>query len=117
MVQHLNLTLKSFVSKLVFYHETLDRAFSSHMSVTTVEIVLQVVEAHSSGRELTIKELCSGSRKTILSVRKKLAYLVDDGWLEIRSGNKDRRQKIITPQSKLMDLLKQMMAEENLNKN
>jgi DNA-binding MarR family transcriptional regulator len=84
--------------------------YSSH-SVITYDLILVILQAHYTGRALTMKELCTGSVRSVLNVRQHLEQLEKDGWIVFSNGIHDKRLRIVRATSKLTDLSSKIFDE------
>ena len=78
-----------------------------------------MLKAHLEGRNLTIKELCTGSIRSTLNTRKHIDLLIDDGWIILSNGVHDKRHRLVNATDKLIYLVDGLIdsgkTESNLN--
>ena len=78
-----------------------------------------MLKAHLQDRNLTIKELCTGSIRSTLNTRRHINLLIDDGWIVLSNGVHDKRHRIVNATDKLINLVDDLIdsgkTESNLN--
>lgn len=107
------------INKLIELREILDKKLYSGHALITYDLILDVLKAHLEGRNLTIKELCTGSIRSTLNTRKHINLLIDDGWIVLSNGVHDKRHRLVNATDKLIHLVDGLIdsgrAESNLN--
>lgn len=93
------------IDKLIELREILNQQLYSGHSLITYDLILDVLKAHVQGRNLTIKELCTGSIRSTLNTRKHIKLLIDDGWIVLTNGVHDKRHRIVKATDKLIHLV------------
>ena len=106
------------INKLIELREVLDKKLYSGHALITYDLILDVLKAHLEGRNLTIKELCTGSIRSTLNTRKHINLLIDDGWIVLSNGVQDKRHRLVNATEKLINLvdglLESSRGENNL---
>jgi hypothetical protein len=92
------------IAKLIELRKILDKELYSGHALITYDLMLDVLRAYLEGRELTIKELCTGSIRSALNTRKHINLLIDDGWVVLTNGVHDKRQRIVIATDQLIHL-------------
>jgi hypothetical protein len=104
------------INKLIELREVLDKKLYSGHALITYDLILDVLKAHLEGRNLTIKELCTGSIRSTLNTRKHINLLIDDGWIALSNGVQDKRHRLVNATDKLIHLVDGLLdssREEN----
>jgi len=104
------------IDKLIKLRKILDKELYSGHALITYDLILDVLKAHLEGRNLTIKELCTGSIRSTLNTRKHINLLIDDGWIALSNGTLDKRQRIVNATNKLI-LLVDGLLDSGRNEN
>ncbi len=93
------------IDKLIELRVILDKELYSGHALITYDLILDVLRAHLEGRNLTIKELCTGSIRSTLNTRKHINLLIDDGWIVLSNGVHDKRHRLVNATEKLIHLV------------
>ena len=93
------------IDKLIELRKILDKELYSGHALITYDLILDVLRAHLEGRNLTIKELCTGSIRSTLNTRKHINLLIDDGWIVLSNGIHDKRHRLVNATDKLIHLV------------
>jgi hypothetical protein len=93
------------IEKLIELRRILDKKLYLGHSLITYDLILQVLKAHLNGKNLTIKELCTGSVRSTLNTRKHINLLIDDGWIVLSNGVHDKRHRLVNATDKLIHLV------------
>lgn len=93
------------IDKLIALRGVLDKKLYSGHALITYDLILDVLKAHLESRNLTIKELCTGSIRSTLNTRKHINRLIDDGWIILSNGIHDKRHRLVNATDKLIDLV------------
>ena len=93
------------IDKLIELRVILDKELYSGHALITYDLILDVLRAHLEGRNLTIKELCTGSIRSTLNTRKHINLLIDDGWIVLSNGLHDKRHRLVNATEKLIHLV------------
>ena len=93
------------IAKLIELRELLNTELYSGHALITYDLILDVLRAHLEGRNLTIKELCTGSIRSTLNTRKHINLLIDDGWIVLSNGLHDKRHRLVNATEKLIHLV------------
>ncbi|CAM3814076.1 hypothetical protein POAR111328_09350 [Polynucleobacter arcticus] len=93
------------INKLIELREVLDKKLYSGHALITYDLILDVLKAHLENRNLTIKELCTGSIRSTLNTRKHINLLIDDGWIVLSNGVHDKRHRLVNATDKLIHLV------------
>lgn len=93
------------INTLIELREMLNKQLYSGHSLITYDLILDILKAHLHGRNLTIKELCTGSIRSTLNTRKHINLLIDDGWIVLSNGIHDKRHRIVNATDKLIHLV------------
>jgi DNA-binding MarR family transcriptional regulator len=97
------------IDKLIELREMLNQQLYSGHSLITYDLILDVLKAHLQGRNLTIKELCTGSIRSTINTRKHINLLIDDGWIVLSNGVYDKRHRIVNATDKLIHLVDSLL--------
>ena len=68
-------------------------------SLVAYELLLNLYLHHIRGEEVTIKALFAGIPYSDMGIRYHLRKLIEDGWLELKTAEHDRRTRICVPTS------------------
>lgn len=93
------------IDTLIELRQVLDKQLYLGHSLITYDLILQVLKAHLNGKNLTIKELCTGSVRSALNTRKHINLLIDDGWIVLSNGVHDKRHRLVNATDKLIQLV------------
>lgn len=93
------------IDTLIELRQVLDKQLYLGHSLITYDLILQVLKAHLNGKNLTIKELCTGSVRSTLNTRKHINLLIDDGWIVLSNGVHDKRHRLVNATDKLIQLV------------
>lgn len=93
------------INKLIELREVLNKKLYSGHALITYDLILDVLKAHLENRNLTIKELCTGSIRSTVNTRKHINLLIDDGWIGLSNGIYDKRHRLVNATDKLIHLL------------
>lgn len=93
------------IDKLIKLREILDKELYSGHTLLTYDLILDILKAHLENRNLTIKELCTGSIRSTLNTRKHIDLLIDDGWIFLSNGVQDKRHRLVNATDKLIRLV------------
>ena len=93
------------IDKLIALRGLLDKRLYSGHALITYDLILDILKAHLEGRQLTIKELCTGSIRSTVNTRKHINFLIDDGWIELSIGIHDKRHRLVHATDKLIYLV------------
>jgi DNA-binding MarR family transcriptional regulator len=93
------------IDKLIDLRGLLDKRLYSGHALITYDLILDILKAHLEGRQLTIKELCTGSIRSTVNTRKHINFLIDDGWIELSNGIHDKRHRLVHATDKLIHLV------------
>ena len=99
------------IRKILGYRKILSLALYSGQTLATYDLILTILNAYLEEKPLTIKELCAGTSKSTLNTRKHINYLLDDGWIELSHGVKDKRLRLIKPTSKLINMVDNLLED------
>jgi DNA-binding MarR family transcriptional regulator len=86
----------------------LDKVFYPGHSLVTYDLVLSVLDAWFNRKDLTIKEICTNTSRSVLNTRKHINYLLSYEWIELYNGEKDKRHRLIRPTQKLINLISEL---------
>ena len=92
------------IDKFIELRKILDRELYSGHALITYDLILDVLKAHLEDRNLTIKELCTGSIRSTLNTRKHINLLIDGGWIVLSNGIHDKRHRFVNTTEKLIYL-------------
>jgi hypothetical protein len=93
------------INKLIELREVLNKELYSGHALITYDLILDILKAYLENRNLTIKELCTGSIRSTVNTRKHINLLIDDGWIGLSSGIYDKRHRLVKATDKLIHLL------------
>jgi hypothetical protein len=106
------------INKLIELREILNKKLYSGHALITYDLILDVLKAHLEKRNLTIKELCTGSIRSTLNTRKHINLLIDGGWIVLTNGVDDKRHRLVNATDKLIHLVDGLLdsgrADNNL---
>ena len=105
------------IQKLIELRKILDRELYSGHALITYDLILDVLRASLEGRNLTIKELCTGSIRSALNTRKHIKLLIDDGWIVVSNGIDDKRHRLVNATDKLIHLVDGLLDSGRTEKN
>ena len=74
--------------------------FINH-SMISYDILIAVIDAELSGKELTLKSLFSSLPYSIMGIRLHLNKLISDDWIILEKSKMDARSKLVKPREKL----------------
>lgn len=97
------------IDKLIELREILNRKLYSGHALITYDLILDILKAHLESRNLTIKELCTGSIRSTLNTRKHINLLIDDGWIVLSNGIHDKRHRLVNATDKLIHLVDSLL--------
>lgn len=97
------------IDKLIELREILNRKLYSGHALITYDLILEILKAHLENRNLTIKELCTGSIRSTLNTRKHINLLIDDGWIVLSNGIHDKRHRLVNATDKLIHLVDSLL--------
>lgn len=97
------------IDKLIELREILNRKLYSGHALITYDLILDILKAHLENRNLTIKELCTGSIRSTLNTRKHINLLIDDGWIVLSNGIHDKRHRLVNATDKLIHLVDSLL--------
>ena len=103
------------INKLIELREILDMKLYSGHTLLTYDLMLDVLKAHLEGRNLTIKELCTGSIRSTLNTRKHINLLIDDGWIALSNGIHDKRHRLVNATDKLIHLVDSLLYGSSIS--
>ena len=98
------------ISNLIELRKILDMQLYSGHALITYDLILAVLRANLEGRNLTIKELCTGSIRSTLNTRKHINLLIDGGWIVLSNGIHDKRHRIVHVTDKLIHFVDGLIA-------
>ena len=101
------------IDKLIKLRQILDKELYSGHALITYDLILDVLKAHLEGRNLTIKELCTGSIRSTLNTRKHINLLIDGGWIVISNGIHDKRHRLVNATNKLIHLVDRLFESSS----
>ena len=67
------------------------------------DILLCVLDSHLKEKSLSVKELFASLPYSTMGIRNHFDRLVQDGWLELHNGSKDKRIKHVMPSKQLIE--------------
>lgn len=105
------------INKLIELREILDKKLYSGHALITYDLILDVLRAHLENRNLTIKELCTGSIRSTVNTRKHINLLIDDGWIVLSNGIHDKRHRIVNVTDKLILLVDGLLDSDTTDDN
>lgn len=105
------------INKLIELREILNKQLYSGHALITYDLILDVLKAHLENRNLTIKELCTGSIRSTLNTRKHINFLIDDGWIALSNGIHDKRHRIVNATDKLINLVDCILDSDGVDSN
>jgi DNA-binding MarR family transcriptional regulator len=97
------------IAKLIELRELLNTELYSGHALITYDLILVVLKAHLESRNLTIKELCTGSIRSTLNTRKHINLLIDDGWIVLSNDVHDKRHRLVNTTDKLINLVDRLL--------
>jgi len=74
--------------------------FINH-SMISYDILITVIDAELSGKELTLKSLFNSLPYSIMGIRLHLNKLISDDWIVLEKSKVDARSKLVKPKEKL----------------
>jgi hypothetical protein len=74
--------------------------FINH-SMISYDILIAVIDAELSGKELTLKSLFNSLPYSIMGIRLHLNKLISDDWIVLEKSKVDARSKLVKPKEKL----------------
>ena len=104
------------IQKLIELRKILDRELYSGHALITYDLILDVLRASLEDRNLTIKELCTGSIRSALNTRKHIKLLIDDGWIVVSNGIDDKRHRLVNATDKLIHLVDGLLDSSRTEK-
>jgi hypothetical protein len=105
------------IDKLIELRKILDKELYSGHALITYDLILDVLRAHLKDRNLTIKELCTGSIRSTLNTRKHINFLIDDGWIALSNGIYDKRHRLVNATDKLIHLVDSLLDSGAIDSN
>lgn len=99
------------IEKLKKLRSLLDTLLYPNHSVVTYDLILDILQAFYMGKELTIKDLSTGSVRSALNVRQHPDQLEKDGWIIFSNGVHDKRLRFIKATPKLTLLCSKIFNE------
>lgn len=100
------------INKLIELREILNTKLYSGHTLITYDLILIVLKAHLEERNLTIKELCTGSIRSTLNTRKHINLLIGDGWIILSNDVSDKRHRLVNPTDKLIHLVDVLLESD-----
>lgn len=97
------------IDKLIELRAILNKKLYSGHTLITYDLILDILKAHLENRNLTIKELCTGSIRSTLNTRKHINLLIDDGWIVLSNGIHDKRHRLVKATDKLIHLVDSLL--------
>jgi|GEM_PF-1070655 len=70
-------------------------------SLIAYNLLLNLQISHHNGDTPTVKSLFASIPYSDMGIRYHLRHLLDDGWMELKPSNKDKRTRICVPTDKL----------------
>jgi len=95
--------IKNIVN-LIELKEMLNKKLYSGHALITYDLILQVLKANLESRNLTIKELCAGSIRSTVNIRRHIDLMIENDLIFLSNGVHDKRLRLIHPTSKLIQL-------------